>query len=439
MNSLLRALLLLSLTILFDRGIVLAQSAVLRTSVIEKWSGGDSYLSLDDPKWTFHYNDNGSLDSLSYNGYIKRQLGGLDNMKPFITELYDWESLPPNPGHFYYNIFADLRLVAAEPTPGKIRIYESKLYADDSMGATHVIEYDYDTVSGRVLRFGGYNYSYEDSAGYLVRIGQRSSRHLEAIWKIHRDEKGAITEIEHFTDGMRRDTLRLRQRYEILEWGLHRAYNSARSLHGLDEGFQRFPWLPEGEPKKWIVYKRGLDGMGKGRLTDRQFDSLGRLIRESEDRYERFITYHPSGVIAVNRHEHKKEFELETTLEKRTLVKDLVWEDVIHSVNGRSKFGNNYCRLLYQYSYRYPNGLKGDRFAPNIICTADQNTIKLTINEPLSIKGLTACIIDTNETELWQIPLTGRRTTFVMPKHKTAMLYAVRWKYEGRKIVDQVF
>lgn len=418
--------------------VVLAQSAILRTGAIDHTTYSDGLPQVRDAaNWSFHYNDNGVLDSLSFGSH--RQLGGLDKMKPFVTEMYDWESLPPS-GNFYYNIFADLRLVLTEPEPGKIVIYQSELYSADSAGPQRKIEYWYDTASGRVTRFGGYNYDYEDSAGYLIRIRQRSSRHTEAIWNIIRDSNGTITLIDHLTSGMRRDTLRLRTRYQIIKWALHRAENSVRTRPGFGDAFDRFPWLPEGEPVEWIASRRTLEGMGPGRHITKVFDSLRRLIRETEDdREDCFIEYDGSGVARLKRYITKGKMELEIRLANRTIVNGSVWIDSIVSQRGEWKFGHSSSTIKYEYAYRHSDSLLGDRFAPHLIINRQgDKIITLSIRQPLAIDGVMAYLIDANETEIGQIPIKGRETSYVLPEHSRQTPLAIRWKYRGRKIVDHV-
>jgi hypothetical protein len=276
-----------------------------------------------------------------------RQLGGLDKLKPFITEMYDWESLPPNPGNFFYNMFADLRIVLTEPEPGKITIFESKLYAEDSMGPQRKIEYRYDVVTGRVTRFGGYDYDYEDSAGYLVRIRQKSSRQIDAVWKLQRDSTGTIIGVDHLTMGMRRDSLRLRTRYQIIKWGPDRATNSARSAPSFGESFYRFPWLPEGGPIEWIASRRGLEGMNPGKHVQRVFDSSSRLIRESDEEYDVRVEYDASGPIKLKQYITRGKPEGEIRLIHRTKSGDLVWQDDLEVKMGNSKFGHSIRRLKY--------------------------------------------------------------------------------------------
>jgi hypothetical protein len=389
--------------------------------------------------WAFYYNDVGILDSIYYRGeFDRRELGGLSKLKPFVTEMYDWQTLPPNRGPFPYNIFASLRLVLTEPEPGSIRIIETSLRKEDSNKAPKVIEYEYDTATNRVHRFGGYSYTYEDSAGYLVRISQRSLSRLYGVWQLHRDESGVIKHIEYFRPMMaRKDSLRRIASYRILRWQPHQQARSARMGPRLGEAFERFPWLKEGKATAWIKERLVPDSRLDTSRIYYDFDSEGRLIR-AENEESRTISYHKTGPIEHEVILYEGDTDINWSLQERVIVSGKSWRDVVVSLGGKYKSNDQTHIYQYENSYRYEDGLWGDRFSPDLVYQVDDDTIKLRIEEPRSLKGLTVCVIDTSEKEVAQIPITGRKTTFIFHRRPRTS-YAIRWKYDGRKIVDQAF
>lgn len=419
-----------------------AQKA-LRTFAVENIRSIDDSTSLGyTAHWSFYYNDSGVMDSLQYSTRdVLCQLGGLDKMKPFISEFYDWETMPPNIGGLSDDIYHSRRLVITEPEPGKIRIYRSWIVGKDSIEPDHAIHYDYDPKTLRVFRMGSDTFAYRDSAGLLVEI-KRLSRLREAdVWKLHRDTDGVIIGIEQYRPRLRGDSLMPRTWHQILSWKRHDPFNSARRDRDLffKSYWTHFPWLAEGEPAAWLTWTGNGISFAGPKLFESTFDSLGRLVRESGKKI-RTITYHDTGPIVSDRVFEGSDLEKNDRLVRRRAVKGVVWRDFVISYTPLDTWSKGRSHSFqYEYGYRYGDSILGDRMAHNLWYEDDNDTIKLTIKEPLSINGLTACIIDTTETEIAQIPLTGRETSYILNPSVHQTMFAIRWKYHDLKVVDQAF
>jgi hypothetical protein len=393
----------------------------------------------DNGDWSFTYNDAGQLDSLRYNGVYIRELGGLSKMKPFIREVYDWENLPPNTRPFSHDFTGSLRMVITESIPGKIQILQWRLHGRDSLEKLETINYEYDVRSRRLLAARNSRYVYEDSAGFIRGIKVFSGKWLRAVWELHRDVDGVVIGITHRR--ALRDTLVNEGRYQVLKWQDQIADNSVKGESIYESLREEFPWLPEGAPAVWIrwTWNRVQRNWQMRTLTEKKYDNEARLIHE-EGKDLRKIDYYPDGAIWVERREDPTRPEMWTRgLRRFGKAKNVIWEEAAMEIGGSNALENRFHSFRYETSYRYQDSLWGDRFAPDLLYRVNIDTVVLRITEPRSTIGLTAYLIDTTENEIEQIQLTGRKTIYILPKRDEKMYYAIRWKYKGRKIVDQAF
>jgi hypothetical protein len=398
----------------------------------------DSNSSTYTVHWSFYYNDAGVLDSLLYSSRGNRyELGGLTKMKPFIRELYDWETLPPNIGGFANEYSSNQRLVITEPEEGKMRVYKSTFNRGDSAVEPLIISYNYDPHTQRLLFDGLDTLNYRDSAGRIVEI-----KRGRELWKLYRDTDGVIIGIELLRPRFKRDSLVMRQWHQILSWKPHGPWNSARRGQHLffNDYFTKFPWLSEGEPAAWLTWEQPGSSISGPRLYESAYDSLGRLTRESSSRNTRTIVYHDTGPIQTDRSFEGSQLESYDRLVRRRPSNGVVWRDFVIENLTKDLWRDGVSHSFqYEYGYRYGDSILGDRMAHDLFYDGDHDTITLTINAPLSTEGLTASLIDTTETEIAQIPLTGRKTIYILPPSVSNEMFAVRWKYHGFKVVDQAF
>jgi hypothetical protein len=413
---------------------------VYRTFVSQYIHNPDNVNSEgSESHWFFHYNDAGVMDSLRYSSpYSICEFGGLDKSKPFIKDLFDWETLPPNIGGLKEIIVGERRMVITEPKPGKIRVFASFTSGSDSLRSIDTLYYDYDTATLRLLSANRDTFSYEEREGKISTITMHSRGRIKDRWNFRRDDQGAIIGIEHFRS-LLRDSLMLRAKYQILSWRDQIPPNSARRANVFfNNDFTHFPWIPEGEPGAWLEWTYSAFRLFGPTLHESSYDSLGRLISETGKEY-RTIDYDASGPIKRDRMFDEPRLQRDVLLRRKPIPGGMYWDDFVLEVGANGYPSELRTHLFtYEYGYRYEDGLWGDRFSPDLVYEVNGDTINLRIEEPRSLKGLTACVIDTSEKEVAQIPISGRKTTFIFhPRPRTS--YAIRWKYDGRKIVDQAF
>jgi hypothetical protein len=436
--------LLAIILIVFTSGVLRAQLA-LRTYASILYENIHPRGTPGGPHWYFFYDDDGQLDSLIVQSYNRREYSGLAKLKPFVMEFPQPSELPPNQWDIARTLGGeDEYLKLTEPEVGKIRILKYEIKYDStgrSVRFWDTIRYDYDPHSGRLLRYEARNYTYEnDDKGRIRKLTVLSSGRVESVWRFRRSSEGRIIALEQFVTRFGRDSLIPRAMWQVLKWQDSISGSSVLPERRLEYSRDDLPYLPEGIPAVWIRYLLLGDEWRRGSLYERVFDEKNRLIyEESDDR--RTLRYHETGVVA---HDRKVRYLPDYEWDRGSLrvrgANGLIWSDITFEAgNSSSGIDDATIRCRYEHSYRYPDTLWGDRLASKLWYRVSNDTVTLTIDQDLPTDGLTAYLIDTTEKEVEQIQLTGRKTIYILPKRDEKMYYAIRWKYKGRKIVDQAF